>query len=110
MGLPAMAANQRMLGQSYATRWDELKETVSLMIDLGLCFDQSGIDVYFLNRPPVQRVKSISSKAFVDSFASPPRGSTPLTETLARVVRECGGEKPVLLFILTDGVPNGGPG
>lgn len=52
----------------------------------------------------------MSDPRFMQSFQSPARGKTPLTETLCRVAQEAGGERPVLLFILTDGEPNGGVG
>lgn len=91
------------------TRWDELKDTLGLIVELGSCFDDSGIDIYFLNRPKLEGVKSAYDSQFVEAFQRPPSGTTPLTETLSRVVKEEQGEKPTLLFILTDGVPNGGP-
>jgi len=92
-----------------ASRWDELKDTVSLMVDLGCCFDKSGIDVHFLNRPSITGIKGSTDPRFVSAFHKNPSGTTPLTEKLREVVKTSGGEKPVLLFILTDGVPNDGP-
>jgi len=77
-------------------------------VEIGASFDPSGLDIYFMNRPPICGVTSKSDQKFLRSFASPPQGGTPLTETLQKVARQCGGEKPVFLFILTDGEPNGG--
>jgi hypothetical protein len=108
MGLPAAPPAQRQLGKPSRTRWQELQETVSLIIELGACFDDSGIDMFFLNRGNVPGVRSIDDTRFVNAFRAGPSGGTPLTETLGRVAKACGGEKPVLLFILTDGEPNGG--
>mmetsp|Transcript_110243 Transcript_110243/g.246375 ORF Transcript_110243/g.246375 Transcript_110243/m.246375 type:complete len:282 (-) Transcript_110243:199-1044(-) len=108
MSLASAPPAQRVLGQPTLTRWDELKETVGLIVEMGACFDSSGIDIFFLNRPKIQGVKSSRDTSFVNSFSNPPRGSTPLTECLRTVASQCGGEKPVLLFILTDGEPNGG--
>lgn len=94
-------------GQPVSSRWEELKETLALIVDLGCCFDQSGIDIYFLNRDKVSNVTS--SADIVSIFREPPYGTTPLTETLRSVRQEHeDGRKDVLLFILTDGKPDGG--
>lgn len=90
-------------------RWDELKDTLSLMVEVGGCFDATGIDLYFLNRPTVSGVTGASHPAFQNALRDPPRGTTPLREKLDEVTRSYTGGKPVLLIILTDGVPNGGP-
>lgn len=108
MSNAAAPPSQRRLGQAAASRWDELKETLSLMVEMGACFDASGLDIFFLNRPEIKNIKSPHDSAFVKSFSSPPSGRTPLTECLQKVVQRCVGEKPTLLFILTDGEPNGG--
>lgn len=108
MSLPAQPAAARTLGQQPLTRWDELKDTTALLVELGNCFDASGLDLFFLNRPVLKGVKSTNDPAFLAAFKAGPSGSTPLTECLQRVADECAGEKPVLLFILTDGEPNGG--
>merc|ERR1719359_499355 len=52
MTMASLPPAQRKLGVPTPSRWDELKETVSLIIDLGNCFDDSGLDLYFLNREP----------------------------------------------------------
>lgn len=108
MSCGATPVDQRILGQPSPSRWDELKDTLALIVEMGACFDASGLDIYFLNRKPIKNVKSASDRSFVDAFRTGPAGSTPLTETLRTVAQACGGEKPVLLFILTDGQPNGG--
>lgn len=109
MQLSAEPDHMRTLGQPVKTRWMELAGTVSEMIEIASCFDDHGIDVFFLNRPPITGVKSAQDPEFVSTFATPPRGRTPLTETLQRVVQKTStGEKKVLLFILTDGEPTGG--
>jgi hypothetical protein len=109
MSCPAPPASQRKLGVPTPSRWDELKETVALMVDLGNCFDASGVDIHFLNRLPISNVKSSSDPAFIKAFNQPPKGGTPLTEALGKVALKNFGDKPILLFIMTDGVPNGGP-
>lgn len=108
MSCGAVPVGQRTLGAPSPSRWEELKETLSLIVGMGACFDASGLDIYFLNREPIKNVRSAKDKSFVDAFRQGPNGGTPLTETIRTVAKECGGEKPVLLFILTDGQPNGG--
>jgi hypothetical protein len=105
---PAAPPGMRQLGQQARSRWDELKETVGEIVEIASCFDKSGIDVFFLNRQPVEGVKSSTDKRFLAAFQGKPAGTTPLTETLNRVVAKTAGERKVLLFILTDGEPNGG--
>lgn len=38
--------------QSRVTRWNELEYFASIALELANCFDQSGCDVYFLNKQP----------------------------------------------------------
>ncbi|CAF4335317.1 unnamed protein product [Adineta steineri] len=52
------------------TRWDELKQTVSVVITLANIFDRNGVDIYFLNRKPVFNVRN--SKDLISIFAIPP--------------------------------------
>ncbi|KAI9324107.1 hypothetical protein BDR26DRAFT_904021 [Obelidium mucronatum] len=44
------------------TRWDELKETVSIVAEIGAVLDEDGVDVYFLNRNPIKGVKGSSNE------------------------------------------------
>lgn len=108
MSLPAVPPAQRQLGQVSTTRWDELRETVTQIVDIGCCFDASGVDLFFLNRGDVKGVRGSTDPRLAGAFRSGPSGGTPLTETMRRVAVACGGERPVLLFVLTDGEPNGG--
>lgn len=105
---PAAPKAERVVGEKPKTRWEELKETVAEIVDLGACFDDSGTDVFFLNRAPALKVKSSADEAFVKAFKKIPEGSTPLAETLQQVATYSMGERKILLFILTDGEPNGG--
>jgi len=109
MDNPSLPPSLRKLGVRAPSRWEELQSTVSNIVDIAVCFDESGVDLYFLNREPVLSVKSSTEARFLQSFAAPPDGTTPLTETLERVAARSMTERPVLLFILTDGEPNGGP-
>eukprot|EP00755_Sulcionema_specki_P039662 Sspe_Gene.113231::Locus_97198_Transcript_1_1_Confidence_1.000_Length_511::g.113231::m.113231 len=92
------------------TRWDELKTTVQMIIEIAVCFDSDGIDIYFLNRPPLRNISSADDPRLQAAFAHPPQGTTPLTNAVRAIVAEKSGcEKPVLMVIATDGVPDGGP-
>jgi len=110
MSMASQPPTERKLGAYIPTRWDELKQTCELLVELGNCFDESGLDIFFLNRPALKDVKSASDPALVAAFNSRPGGSTPLTECLRGVIKAVEGERPVLLFIMTDGEPNGGVG
>merc|ERR1719440_537262 len=108
MQMSAVPPEARTLGAAVPSRWDELKFTLGLLVELGGCFDESGLDIHFLNRPKLTEVKSASSPLLLEAFANKPLGTTPLTECLRDVVKQCAEkcaavEKPVLMFILTDG-------
>jgi len=87
------------------TRWDEMKETVRVVVDVAKCFDDDGVDVYFLNRAPAKSV--FDSNQLNSCFARKPTGYTPLSDSLNQIVADLGqrGGKPVLLVIATDGQP-----
>jgi len=106
----ASPSHMRTVGAPVRSRWDELKETVSSIVDIANFFSK-GIDVHFLNRSPVLQSSGSMDPKFISSFNDPPRGRTPLTETLQRVKADLkNAERKTLLFVLTDGEPNGGPG
>lgn len=86
------------------TRWDELKEVVQMVIDLGGVLDQTGIDIMFLNRPGMDNVRQFSQVEHL--FRNRPSGSTPLGERLQEASRKKGPFKPMLLIVATDGVPD----
>lgn len=52
------------------TRWDELKQTVSVVTEIAGLMDESGIDIYFLNRPPIFGIKS--TEQIGEAFSDPP--------------------------------------
>ncbi|CAF4310427.1 unnamed protein product, partial [Adineta steineri] len=54
------------------TRWDELKQIVSTVVDLASIFDTDGVDVYFLNREPMFHVKN--SSQLENIFVMEPEG------------------------------------
>ncbi|CEO96517.1 VWFA domain-containing protein [Plasmodiophora brassicae] len=93
------------------TRWDELRDTVKLIVDFGALFDDNGIDVYFLNRPTLPGVTCASD--LEKAFKKDPIGGTPLVSTVDRIRREKidpleSKKQKVLLVIATDGQPSDG--
>jgi len=111
MKKPAAFMQTRKLGETrpLRTRWQELQETITEIVDIASCLDGEGVDVFFLNRPTVFAVGESQEQQFVQAFSAPPKGGTPLSERLQEVLAKTGGEqKQVLLFILTDGEPSGG--
>lgn len=88
------------------TRWDEMKQTVSIVVDLASTLDTDGIDVYFLNRPPLLRVHN--SSELDETFAHIPRGPTPITKVLSDVLKikqSVVYDRKLLILIATDGMP-----
>lgn len=53
---------------------DELKQTVSIVVDIASVLDPDGVDVYFLNREPLFHVRN--SSELVAIFAVPPSGKS----------------------------------
>lgn len=51
---------------------DELKQTVSIVVDIASVLDPDGVDVYFLNRDPLFHVRNSAELAPI--FAVPPSG------------------------------------
>eukprot|EP01062_Namystynia_karyoxenos_P015677 TRINITY_DN15705_c0_g1_i1.p1 TRINITY_DN15705_c0_g1~~TRINITY_DN15705_c0_g1_i1.p1 ORF type:complete len:322 (+),score=105.31 TRINITY_DN15705_c0_g1_i1:94-966(+) len=92
------------------SRWDELKATLATLIEIGTVFDSNGIDIFFLHRPPLPHVRSMQDARLREAFKKQPTCTTPLTKCLTDVVKMVQQEKPVLLLIATDGVPDGGVG
>jgi hypothetical protein len=93
------------------TRWDELKNTVNIMMSIATTLDKNGVDLYFLNRPAMHNVSS--SQQIQIAFQNPPNGYTPLTQTLDRILIEKEAiirEKKLLLIIATDGQPTNSKG
>ena len=88
------------------TRWDELKQTVGIIVDIGAVMDRDGLDIYFLNRATLSHV---TSSAQLDAvFASPAAGLTPITPVLQHVLaakKAIAVERKLLVVIATDGAP-----
>ncbi|KAJ3060136.1 hypothetical protein HDU99_006061, partial [Rhizoclosmatium hyalinum] len=88
------------------TRWHELKSTLAIVTDIAATLDPDGIDLYFLNRPPVRNIMGPSA-ALDAAFAQKPAGYTPITRVLRQVIREKWNRegKKLLILIATDGQP-----
>ena len=89
---------------SHATRWDELKDVIKIIIDISTTYDDNGIDLYFLNRGFRQNIKNYTQIG--DLILDPPSGRTPLNQRVLEILRSYSTcNKPLLLVIATDGVP-----
>lgn len=64
--------NALLLLTSESPVGDELKQTVSIVVDIASVLDPDGVDVYFLNREPLFHVRS--SAELIPVFAVPPAG------------------------------------
>ena len=88
----------------HATRWDELKEVIQIAIDIGVTYDEDGIDLYFLNREGAENVKSFNQITYL--LKERPYGRTPLTSRVREILQYYNNNnKNTLLIIGTDGVP-----
>jgi hypothetical protein len=47
-------------GERRKSRWGEMLHTVAIVAEIAAVYDDNGIDVYFLNRPPLNNVKDAS--------------------------------------------------
>ncbi|KAJ3031381.1 UNVERIFIED_CONTAM: hypothetical protein HDU68_004460 [Siphonaria sp. JEL0065] len=93
-----------------ATRWDELKATISIVTEIAMTLDEDGIDVFFLNRDPIRNISGPSLDLDM-AFLNLPQGFTPITRVLREVLREkwhsqqVEDRKTLLILIATDGQP-----
>ncbi|CAF1132774.1 unnamed protein product [Didymodactylos carnosus] len=90
----------------FPSRWDELKHTVSIVVDLAATLDPDGVDIYFLNRQPMLSVKQ--SSELQEHFAMRPHGLTPITKILSYVLEQKRSQiydRKLLILIATDGLP-----
>ena len=109
MSLSSLPDSEIVQGRPNPSRWDELKKTIDTIIELACCFDEDGVDIYYLNRNAVKGVKSRTDPRFLASMKKGPYGRTPLEERLIEVIKaNKDTEKQVLLLIATDGIPSGG--
>jgi hypothetical protein len=96
--------------QLFWSRWEELKHIAKIIIPIANVFDKSGVDLYFFARDPINNYTDASNFDALAGKPDSPTG-TPLTETLHQVLAdkaEMPAGKKLLIFIITDGEPNGG--
>jgi len=98
----------RQKGEKKRTRWHELQESIAEIVDIASCFHPEGTNVFFLNRTPVLGVKDSQQRSFTEAFARGAAGGTPLTQALEKLMATLDSERKSLVFILTDGEPDGG--
>lgn len=97
--------NMPLQGSS-ETRWDEMRRLVTIISELAVVMDSNGVDIYFLNRPPVLNVTD--ARLITQEFSKPPQGLTPIAPALRQILaakRAVSYEKKLLIFIATDGAP-----
>eukprot|EP00429_Kryptoperidinium_foliaceum_P028920 CAMPEP_0176151558 /NCGR_PEP_ID=MMETSP0120_2-20121206/77401_1 /TAXON_ID=160619 /ORGANISM="Kryptoperidinium foliaceum, Strain CCMP 1326" /LENGTH=235 /DNA_ID=CAMNT_0017488535 /DNA_START=14 /DNA_END=721 /DNA_ORIENTATION=+ len=71
MNCSALPPEMRKLGSHGPTRWEELQHTMSEIVELASCFDDSGVDIFFLNRPPILGVRcTVADPRFRQAFAA----------------------------------------
>jgi len=107
MNTPVAAAPGASPFATRSTRWTELCETVGVVCELATALTDRGVDVHFLNRPPMAGV-SQAQQLQVAFAHQPPQGFTPLTPALRHVLeanREALRERKLLVIIATDGQP-----
>ena len=103
----SMCIPVKNLNNSFETRWSEAQTSLKIITDIASMFDSSGIDIYYLNRPPITNVFRSEELNNYRHFHDHPNGFTPLGETIQKVLEEkksC--ERNLLLIIFTDGQPN----
>lgn len=85
------------------TRWDELKRTVSKIVEIASIVNTAGIHVFFLNRPGLMNV---TYKGMLDQpFNLKATGSTPMVPVLKSIFQQK-SEKRRLVIVATDGCPD----
>jgi hypothetical protein len=95
------------------TRWQELRETCSVVISVASAVDKNGVDLYFLNPQCGQKVLyNVKDPTQIDQYFSiDPTGGTPLTETLEFALNDklskMDQSQKLLVLIATDGEPTG---
>ena len=87
------------------TRWEEAKEFILNILDFAMALDDDGIDLFFLNRPPIFNVNN--KEEVINTFQNIASGSTPLVKTLEKIYQKYKNtDKNILLLTITDGLPD----
>jgi hypothetical protein len=93
------------------SRWDELKSTVKIIVEIAGTLDRTGVDIYFLNRPGVKNVTNFTM--LEPYFVTEPEGYTPIVQVFTQVLNDMQpilSEKKLLIILATDGEPTTGTG
>lgn len=98
------SGSMSMKTENGKTRWSELKEVLTVVIELGSLLDDNGIDILFLNRGTKRGVRSLADVQYM--FNEPPRYRTPLSSKTREAMSLGTPGKPMLLLIATDGEPS----
>ncbi|CAF3412565.1 unnamed protein product, partial [Rotaria sp. Silwood2] len=89
------------------SRWEELKETVKIILNIGTVFDPNGVDGDFLNRKCHLNVND-PNKIDV-AFTRRPVGYSRLAPALDYIFKldaaKPGADKHLLVFVATDAEP-----
>ena len=91
------------------TRWDELKDSAQMVVDIATCFDADGIDAYFLNHNTYTQIHSFDQINSI--FNRRPTGTTNISAKLDEIYSNKSAilsEKELLILVFTDGEPNNG--
>ena len=89
------------------TRWQEAQRSAKIIVDIASVFDPDGVDIYYLNRQPILQIHNAEELDSNWLFNRPPEGSTPLGETIGRVLKaKARCERNLLLIVFTDGQPD----
>ena len=89
-----------------STRWLELKKLAASIIDFVTAINPDGLDIYFLNRPPITKVTSIAGLQI--TFGTQPSGKTPLIAAINQIYYDKStipANKNLLIVVITDGEP-----
>lgn len=86
-------------------RWSELCRFVTTVFSVTETIENSPLDVYFLNRPSIIHVHQLCQ--ITDSFASPPKGATPIVPILTHILQQPydSSYEGRIVIICTDGEP-----
>jgi hypothetical protein len=100
----------------FLTRWQEAEQRLQQMMHIMAFVPCEGIRVSFLNRPDTLELRhenltpaQFQQQAYQQlnqAFRRGPSGSTPTLEALGRALNST--QAPTAIYLLTDGVPNGG--
>ncbi len=101
------SSSMNSVDSSNTSRWNELSNFTKVIVEIAAVFNPNGCDVHFLNMEPVKNVRSFDQLSLY--FRDRPEGSTPLSKTIQKVIRENPPQlldnRNLLIIIATDGEP-----